>query len=71
MHGKRRWVEVNPPIPVYKGRDGRRSDDIAFFEGEDEGSRPMTLERRCVCTGLGSRRVAFDGVRSSMRMHRT
>jgi hypothetical protein len=44
MHGERRWVEVNPLIPVYKSRDGRRSGVIVFPEGEDEGSRPIRLE---------------------------
>jgi hypothetical protein len=44
VHGERRWIETNLPMPVYKGRDGRRSGIIAFLEGEDEGSRPMRLE---------------------------
>jgi hypothetical protein len=44
MHGGRRWIEVNPPMPVYKGGDGRRSGAVAIFEGEVEGSRPMALE---------------------------
>jgi hypothetical protein len=44
MHRERRGIETNPPMPVYKGRDGRRSGIIAFLEGEDEGSRPMGLE---------------------------
>jgi superfamily II DNA helicase RecQ len=44
MHGERRWIETNPLVPVYKGRDGRRSGIITFLEGEDEGSRPMRLE---------------------------
>jgi hypothetical protein len=37
-------MEVNPLMPVYKGRDGRRSGIIAIPEGEVEGSRPMGLE---------------------------
>jgi hypothetical protein len=36
-------MEVNPPMPVYKGRDGRRSGTIAIPEEEVEGSRPMAL----------------------------
>jgi hypothetical protein len=30
-------------MPVYKGRDGRRSDAMMIFEGEVEGPRPMAL----------------------------
>jgi hypothetical protein len=44
MHEERRWIEINPPMTVYKGRDGRRSGVIAIPEGEAEGSRPMVLE---------------------------
>jgi hypothetical protein len=44
MHGERRWIEINPLMTVYKGRDGRRSGVIAIPEGEVEGSRPMVLE---------------------------
>jgi hypothetical protein len=44
MHGGRRWIEINPPITVYKGRDGRRSGVIAIPEGEVEGTRPTVLE---------------------------
>jgi hypothetical protein len=44
MHGGRRWIEVNPLMPVYKGGDGRRSGAVAISEGEVEGSRPMALE---------------------------
>jgi hypothetical protein len=44
MHGERRWIEINLPITVYKGRDGRRSGVIAIPEGEVEGSCPMVLE---------------------------
>jgi hypothetical protein len=44
MHGERRWIEINPPMTVYKGRDGRRSGVITIPEGEVEGSRPMVLE---------------------------
>jgi hypothetical protein len=44
MHEGRRWIEINPPITVYKGRDGRRSGVIAIPEGEVEGTRPMVLE---------------------------
>jgi hypothetical protein len=39
----RRWIEVNPLMPVYKGGDGRRSGAIAIPEGEVEGSHPMAL----------------------------
>jgi hypothetical protein len=44
MHGGRRWIETNPPITVYKGRDGRRSGVIAIPEEEVERSRPTALE---------------------------
>jgi hypothetical protein len=44
MHGERRWIEINPLMIVYKGRDGRQSGVIAIPEGEAEGSRPMVLE---------------------------
>jgi hypothetical protein len=44
MHGGRRWVETNPPIKVYKGRDGRRSGVIAIPKEEVERSRPTALE---------------------------
>jgi hypothetical protein len=44
MHGERRWIEINPPMPVYKGRDGRRSGVITILEGEVEGTRRMALE---------------------------
>jgi hypothetical protein len=44
MHEGRRWVETNPPITVYKGRDGRRSGVIAIPEEEIERSRPTALE---------------------------
>jgi hypothetical protein len=44
MHGGRRWVEVNPLMPVYKGKDGRRSSAVAISKGEVEGSRLMALE---------------------------
>jgi hypothetical protein len=44
MHGERRWIEINPPITVYKGRDGRPSGVIAILQVEVEGSRPMVLE---------------------------
>jgi hypothetical protein len=44
MHGGRRWIEVNPPMPVYKGRDGRRSGAAAISKVEVEGSHPMALE---------------------------
>jgi hypothetical protein len=44
MHGGRRWIEINPPITVYKGRDGRRSGVITIPEEEVERSRPMALE---------------------------
>jgi hypothetical protein len=44
MHGGRRWVETNPPIIVYKGRDRRRSGVIAISEEEVERSHPTALE---------------------------
>jgi hypothetical protein len=44
MHGERRWIEINPPMMVYKGKDGRRSGVIVIPEGEVEGLRPMVLE---------------------------
>jgi hypothetical protein len=44
MHGGRRWVETDPPITVYKGRDGRRSGVIAIPEEEVERSRLTALE---------------------------
>jgi hypothetical protein len=44
MHGGRRWIEINPPITVYKGRDGRRSGVIAVPEREVEGTHPKVLE---------------------------
>jgi hypothetical protein len=44
MHGGRRWVEIDPPIIVYKGRDGRRSGVIAIPEEEVERSRLTALE---------------------------
>jgi hypothetical protein len=44
MHGGRRWIETNPLITVYKGRDGRRSGIIAVPEEEVESSRPTALE---------------------------
>jgi hypothetical protein len=30
-------------MPVYKGRDGRRSDAMTISEGEVEGPRPMAM----------------------------
>jgi hypothetical protein len=44
MHGGRQWIEINPPIIVYKGRDGRRSGVIAIPEEEVERSRSTELE---------------------------
>jgi hypothetical protein len=44
MHGERRWIEINPPMIVYKGRDGRRSGVIMIPKGEVKGSRLMVLE---------------------------
>jgi hypothetical protein len=44
MHEGRRWIEINPLIIVYKGRDGRRSGVIAIPEEEVERSRPTALE---------------------------
>jgi hypothetical protein len=67
MHGERRWVEVNPLIPVYKSRDGRQSGIIAFPEGEDEGSRPIRLEGGACVQALeveGPRLTALGAVRA-------
>jgi hypothetical protein len=44
MHGGRRWIETNPLIIVYKGRDGRRSGVIVIPQEEVERSRPTALE---------------------------
>jgi hypothetical protein len=44
MCSRRRWMEVNPLRPVYKGRDGRRSGIITIPEEEVERSRPTALE---------------------------
>jgi hypothetical protein len=44
MHGERRRIEINLPMTVYKGRDGRQIGVIAIPKGEVEGSRPMVLE---------------------------
>jgi hypothetical protein len=63
MCGGRRWIEVNPLMPVYKGGDGRRSGAIAIPEEEVEGSRSMALRQR-VPTAPGSRGVASDGIGS-------
>jgi hypothetical protein len=70
MHGARRWIETNPLMPVYKGRDGRRSGIIAIPKEEVKGSRPIGLEGS-VCTGLGSRRAASNGAGSSMCVHKS
>jgi hypothetical protein len=44
MHGEGRWKKVNPLMPVYKGRDGRRSGVIMIPEREFEGLRPKGSE---------------------------
>jgi hypothetical protein len=44
MHRGRQWIEINPPITVYKGRFGRRSGVITIPEEEVERSRPTALE---------------------------
>jgi hypothetical protein len=44
MHGERRWIEINPPMPAYKGRDGKRSGVIATPKGDVEESRSMAME---------------------------
>jgi hypothetical protein len=62
MHGGRRWIEVNPPMPVYKGGDGRRSGAVAISEGEVEGLHPMALGVACACTNLRSRKGDGFGI---------
>jgi hypothetical protein len=65
MHGERRWIEVNPLIPVYKGRDGRRSGVIAIPEREFEGLRPMGSEGNACVQALeveGPRLTALGAV---------
>jgi hypothetical protein len=65
MHGERRWIEINPPMPVYKGRDGRRSGVIAIPEGEVKGTRPMALEGSACVQALeveGPRLTALGAV---------
>jgi hypothetical protein len=49
-------------MPVYKGRDGRRSDAMMISEGEVEGSCPMALGAACACTSLRSRRGDGFGI---------
>jgi hypothetical protein len=44
IHGERRWIGINLPITVYKGRDGKRSGIITIPEGELKGSCPTVLE---------------------------
>jgi hypothetical protein len=48
-------------MPVYKGRDGRRSGATTIFEGEVEESRPMALG--------GSARVQALKVEGRVRRH--
>jgi hypothetical protein len=65
MHRGRRWIETNPLMPVYKGRDGRRSGIIAIPEEEIEGSRPMGLEGSACVQALeveGPRPMALGAV---------
>jgi hypothetical protein len=65
MHGERRWIEINPPMTVYKGRDGRRSSVIAIPKGEVGGSHPMVLEGSARVQALeveGPRRMALGAV---------
>jgi hypothetical protein len=65
MHGERRWIEINPPITVYKGRDGRRSGIIMIHKGEVEGSRSMVLEGSACVQALeveGPRPMALGAV---------
>jgi hypothetical protein len=50
-------------MPVYKGRDGRRSDAMMISEGEVEGSRPMALGGSTRVQALeveGSRLMALE-----------
>jgi hypothetical protein len=49
-------------MPVYKGRDGRRSDAFTIPEGEVEGTRPMALGAACACTNLRSRKGDGFGI---------
>jgi hypothetical protein len=42
--GGRRWIEINPSMTVYKGREERRSGVIAIPEGEVERMCPMVLK---------------------------
>jgi choline dehydrogenase-like flavoprotein len=50
-------------MPVYKGRDGRRSGTTMIFEGEVEESRPMALGGSARVQALeveGSRPTALE-----------
>jgi hypothetical protein len=65
MHEEKRWVEVNPLMPVYKSRDGRRSGVIAIPEGEFEGVHPKGLEGSACVQSLeveGPRLTALGAV---------
>jgi hypothetical protein len=57
-------------MPVYKGRDGRRSGVMTISEGEVEGSCPMALGGSAR-TGPGSRGVTSDGIGSCMCMYKS
>jgi hypothetical protein len=73
MCGGRRWIEVNPLMPVYKGRDGRRSGIIAMPEGEVEGSRPMALRGSACLQALeaeGSHPMALGAACANLRSRR-
>jgi hypothetical protein len=73
MCGERRWIEVNPLMPVYKGGDGRRSSAIAIREGEVEGSRPMALRGSACLQALeaeGSHPMALGAACANLRSRR-
>jgi hypothetical protein len=57
MHGGRRWIEVNPPMLVYKGGDGRRSSAVAISKGEVKGSHPMAFEGSARVQALEAERL--------------
>jgi hypothetical protein len=54
--------KMDLPMPVYKGRDGRRSGVVVISEGEVEGLQPMALGAACACTNLRSRRGDGFGI---------
>jgi hypothetical protein len=62
MHGGGRWIETNPSMTVYKGRDGRRSSVIAIPEEEVERSRPTALEGSARVQALEVEGPHLDGM---------